>query len=119
MMGELAMDRYYVYIVTDKNKKKLETGLSGALSIRLRELELNEKNHSSFCTFLIYWESYGDAAKAMSRNEEVKKMSKKKKTELINSTNPQWLFLNDDIYKAHEMLIINPQMNAKVQGGAA
>ncbi|HVX00292.1 MAG TPA: hypothetical protein VHA52_07645, partial [Candidatus Babeliaceae bacterium] len=91
---------------------KLEIGISGALSIRLRELEVNEENDSSPSMHLIYWESYVDATTAMSRGDEIKKMSKKKKAELINSTNPGWHFLNESIYKAHQTFIVNKQYNA-------
>jgi putative endonuclease len=112
-MGELAMDNYYVYIVTNKNRETLETGLSGALSIRLRELEseLTEKNNEKHCVHLLYWESYENPTEAMTRSKDIKKMSKKKKIELINSNNPQWLFLNERIHKAHDVLVVNPQVN--------
>ncbi len=35
-----AMNDYYVYIITNKDKTKLDTGLAGELSISLRKLDL-------------------------------------------------------------------------------
>jgi putative endonuclease len=92
---------YYVYIVTDKEKVTLETGVAGALNVRLNRLELNADNDattgSNTCIYLLYWEKFTDVHEAMAREEKIRKMSKAKKEELIKQVNLQLRFLNDEV----------------------
>jgi putative endonuclease len=95
------MNNYYVYIITDKDKTKLETGLAGELSISLRQLELKSVTDTKdICKYLLHWEGYEDALQAIARERKLKKLSKKKKEALISKNNPGWRFLNEDIYNA-------------------
>jgi len=97
-MEELSTDDYYVYIITDKDKMELETGLAGVLSISLQQLESKpETDGGNICKYLLYWEGYEDALKAITREKKLKKLSKKKKIELINKANPEWRFLNEAV----------------------
>jgi putative endonuclease len=88
------MNRYYVYIVTDEHREALETGTAGSLSVRLHELS-NEIQHN--CKYLLYWELHEDPVLAILREREIKKLSRKKKKELIDKSNAQWQFLNETI----------------------
>lgn len=97
-MEELSSSDYYVYITTDENKIELETGLAGALSIGLQQLESKaDVSEGAICKYLLYWEGYEDALQAITREKKLKKLSKKKKVELINKHNPEWRFLNEEI----------------------
>jgi putative endonuclease len=95
------INTYYVYIVTDREKKALETGVAGALNIRLSRLALNAYTAMAeaqpYCMYLLYWEKYTDVQEAMVREEKIKKMTRSKKDELISASNPEWRFLNEEV----------------------
>lgn len=95
-------ENYYVYIITNIDKSVLDTGLAGALNVRLEKLnkELNAARalkSNPDCKYLLYWEQYEDMSIAMVREKEVKKMSIRKKRALINKVNPEWKFLNEEV----------------------
>ncbi len=95
---------YYVYIVTNKNKTVLYTGISNDLLRRLAEHKEDSLNFNakSFCGrynvyFLLYYELLEYAKDAIAREKEIKGWSRAKKELLINSFNPDWRFLNDEL----------------------
>ncbi len=95
---------YYVYIVTNKNKTVLYTGITNDLARRLDEHYENSKpfRHSSFAgkynaSFLLYYEQFCDVGDAIAREKEIKGWRREKKEALINSVNPGWNFLNDEL----------------------
>ena len=95
---------YYIYIVTNKNKTVLYTGITNNLSRRLWEHEqssipFNSKNFAGKYNtyFLIYYEHFGDIKQAIAREKEIKGWRREKKEALIKSFNPGWKFLNDEI----------------------
>ena len=93
------MNIYYVYILTNPGKTILYIGVTNDLSRRLLEHRKNKGNNSTFagkyyCYHLIYYEEYNLIDRAIEREKELKKWSRTKKEELINSTNPQWHELN-------------------------
>jgi len=98
------MKNYYVYILTNKNKNVLYTGVTNDLKRRLLEHLNQQDNKKSFtyrynCFFLVYSEEHNDINRAIEREKEIKGWKRSKKVELINSNNPQWLFLNEIILK--------------------
>ncbi len=101
-MQEYIQFAYYVYITTNKEKQILETGTTGDLMERLHQLEnglyyLTKTAARKDCYHLVYWESYMDATDAVAREKEIKKLPIKKKKELIETLNPHWQPLNDEI----------------------
>ncbi len=50
------------------------------------------------CFYLIYYEGYGNPKQAINREKEIKKWRRKKKERLINSFNPDWAFLNYQVF---------------------
>ncbi len=95
---------YYVYIVTNKNKTVLYTGVTNDLSKRLDEHNENSKpfRHFSFAgkynaTFLLYYEEFVEIKDAIAREKVIKGWRREKKENLINSVNPNWNFLNDEL----------------------
>jgi putative endonuclease len=69
-----------------KNRvKEHENGLREGFSKRYR------------CYYLIYFERYKYVYNAIKREKEIKKWRREKKLALIDTSNPQWLFLNDII----------------------
>jgi putative endonuclease len=49
------------------------------------------------CTKLVYYEIFNDPYNAIAREKQIKAGSRKKKIGLINSMNPNWKDLYDDL----------------------
>jgi putative endonuclease len=90
---------FYVYIITNKAKTVLYTGMTNNLRRRLQEH--NEKLNPNCFTakynveFLLYYEHYSSVQQAIAREKEIKLMKRDNKLELIQSSNPNLDFLND------------------------
>ena len=90
---------FYVYILTNKAKTVLYTGVTNNLKRRLEEH--NEKlNPKSFTAkynlnYLIYYEKYGWIQQAIAREKEIKLLRRDLKLELIKEFNPNMEFLNN------------------------
>ena len=90
---------FYVYILTNKAKTVLYTGVTNNLKRRLEEH--NEKlNPNSFSAkynlnYLIYYEKYGWIQQAIAREKEIKLLRRDLKLELIKEFNPNMEFLNN------------------------
>ena len=92
---------YFLYILTNYKKTVLYTGVTNDLTKRLFEHK-ERKNPSSFtskykCFYLLYYERFQYIDHAIEREKEIKGWKRIKKEKLINSFNPNWHFLNDDI----------------------
>jgi len=102
-MKPIGTHNYFVYIITNQNKTVLYTGVTNDLSARLYQHEQESKTlKKTFagkynCYFLLYYEHFDFIEHAIDREKEIKGWSRKKKHELINSTNPEWKFLNEEI----------------------
>jgi putative endonuclease len=102
-MKTLGTHNYFIYLVTNVSKKVLYCGVTNNLKIRLYEHEqdsLNEKKHFAGkynCFYLVYFERFKDINQAIKRENEIKGWSRKKKEELIKTTNPNWDFLNNEV----------------------
>ena len=95
---------YYVYIITNKNKTVLYTGITNNLRRRLWEHEQNSIPFRSKtfagkynAYFLIYYEQFDYVLNAIAREKEIKGWRRSKKEDLIKTMNPEWHFLNDGI----------------------
>jgi putative endonuclease len=90
----------YVYIVTNKNNTVLYTGVTSDLIKRIDQHK--NKAVKGFtakynCNKLVYFEVGNGMEGCIEREKQIKAGSRKKKIELIESTNPQWADLCDDI----------------------
>ena len=93
---------YSVYIVTNPAKTVLYIGMTNDLASRLIEHYLNKGKEKTFagryfCYNLVYFEDYQTPLAAIAREKELKDWNRNKKEELINSMNPEWKFLNDEL----------------------
>lgn len=90
---------YYVYILTNRNKTVLYTGMTNDLARRLIEhgenIRLGKKTFTSRykCKHLLYFEKYSWVQDAISREKEIKGWVRAKKVELIKTINPDMEFL--------------------------
>ena len=97
---------FYVYILTNKNRSVLYTGVTNNLHKRLKQHE-DKKSPNSFTAkynahYLIYYEKFSWIHQAIEREKEIKNYSRAKKLELIREVNPNLEFKNhlfkDGIY---------------------
>jgi putative endonuclease len=93
---------YYVYITTNVHKKVLYTGLSNDPGQRITEHYLNSFSNTAFAGrynafYIVYYEAHKYINNAIAREKEIKGWRREKKVALINSFNPEWKFLNEEI----------------------
>ncbi|WP_299363856.1 GIY-YIG nuclease family protein [Winogradskyella sp.] len=101
-MKTLGTHNYCVYILTNKSKTVLYTGVTNNLKNRLHFHNNPEPFSKAFttrykCYYLLYYEHFLEIEDAIKREKEIKGWSRNKKETLICSINPEWKFLNDDI----------------------
>ena len=89
-----------VYILTNKNKTTLYTGVTRNLQRRIAEhkLHINEGFSDRYnLDLLVYYEVYDRLDVAIHREKQLKKWHREWKEALINDFNPEWKDLTDDI----------------------
>ena len=91
---------YFVYILTNKNKTVVYTGVTNDLEVRLRQHKENKENKFAFtkkynCYYLVYFERFEYIDYAIEREKEIKGWTREKKNALIELKNENWDFLND------------------------
>ena len=95
--------QYFIYIMTNKNNTVLYPGITNDLAHRVWEHK--EKQIKGFTsryniTKLVYYEIFGTAYDAISREKQIKAGSRQKKRNLINIVNPEW----KDLYQKGNIL---------------
>jgi putative endonuclease len=97
----MPIDRQYcVYIMTNTYNTVLYTGVTNNLQRRVTEHkegkggEFTSKYHVNK---LVYFEVGNDINAAIAREKQIKAGSRQKKIDLINSINPEWQDLFDEI----------------------
>lgn len=86
-------NEYCVYIMTNKHRTTLYTGVTNNLIRRV--LEHKEHVAKGFTDrynleYLLYYEITDDVAAAIAREKQIKSGSRAKKIEMIESMNPEW-----------------------------
>ena len=91
---------YYVYILTNKINSVLYVGVTNNLLRRIEEHknEIVEGFSKKYKTKkLVYYEKTNDIYEAINREKQLKGWKRDKKNNLINSQNPQWNDLWEEI----------------------
>jgi putative endonuclease len=93
-------DQYYIYIMANKHNTVLYTGVTNNLIRRIYEHK--EKLASGFTkryniNKLVYYEVFQEVYNAIKREKQIKGGSRQEKIDLINSVNPDWKDLYEDI----------------------
>jgi len=93
---------YYIYILTNKNKTVLYTGVTNDLKQRLHfhsnPLPFSKAFTAKYkCYYLLYFEHFTDIEIAIQREKQIKGWSREKKDIMISGFNPSWEFLNDKL----------------------
>ena len=92
---------YYIYMMTNKYRNVLYTGVTNDLVRRVYE----HRNHLLKDSFtakyhvdrLVYFESTSSRYEAIAREKQIKSWNRKRKNELVESINPKWMDLYDSI----------------------
>ena len=94
------MKEYYVYILTNKYNAVLYIGVTSDLIKRIWEHKNKiMKGFSSKYKIdkLVYFEQYNDIKQAIQREKRLQEWQRQWKVVLINSINPEWKDLYDEI----------------------
>ena len=92
--------QYCVYIMTNKRNTVLYTGVTS--SLKKRVWQHKQKLVEGFTkryniTKLVYYEVSDDVRSAITREKQIKGGSRRKKPDLVNSMNPDWRDLYEEI----------------------
>jgi putative endonuclease len=93
---------YFVYLLTNKNKTVLYTGVTNSLERRIWQHKQHEfpgftKKYN--CDRLVYFEDYSEVTDAITREKQIKGWTRAKKEALIATMNPEWNDLAADWYE--------------------
>ena len=118
-MKPLGTHNYYVYILTNKNRTVLYTGVTKNLVERLHyhnnPLPFSKSFTAKYkCFFLIYFEHFTEIEAAIKREKEIKGKSRAKKENLISSFNPNWKFLNQKIQWKDSSVMLSSEWQRNV-----
>jgi putative endonuclease len=93
------MNAYFVYMMTNRNRTTLYTGMTNDLLRRVRQ---HKSGHGSNftrryrLTLLVYFEVFQDVNLAIAREKQIKGITRAKKDALIHIKNPEWRDLAAD-----------------------
>lgn len=94
------MKYYYVYILTNKGNRVLYVGVTNNLDRRMSEHKshINNKSFTSRynVTKLVYFETFNNIIDAIDREKQIKAGPRRKKIQLIEMFNSEWLDLSDE-----------------------
>lgn len=108
--------REYVVYIMSSNTGTLYVGMSGFPVTRISQHKTGEIEGFSktyHCNRLVYYESYDDVHKAISREKQLKGWRRSKKIALIESKNPRWKDLAESW--GREMLFANQSIKEAEQ----
>ena len=90
-----------IYIMTNKNNTVLYTGVTSNLIKRVQEHKTKVHPKSFTARYnickLVYYEGFHRIEDAIAREKQIKAGSRKKKISLIESINPEWKDLYEDV----------------------
>jgi len=88
-----------VYILASPNRRAIYIGVTTDMGRRLEEHRQGQSEHTSHynITKLVYLESHETAPQAIDREKQIKRWRREKKIALIESANPEWLDLSNEI----------------------
>ena len=90
---------FYVYILTNRNNRVLYTGVTNDLVRRVYEHKHHLIQNSFTAQYnvdkLVYYEETSSSRAAIEREKQIKSWSRAKKNKLVESKNPNW----EDLYE--------------------
>ena len=98
----------FIYILTNKSHTTLYVGVTSHIVQRINQHrdKYFPKSFSAKYNLdkLVYYEAFQEIGNAIGREKQIKAGSRQKKINLINSLNPDWKDLYDDIVKNYSDL---------------
>jgi putative endonuclease len=94
------MKAYFVYMMTNRSRVVLYTGVTNSLERRLW-FHVNASPRSFTTRYkvdrLVYYERFDRARDAISREKEIKGWRREKKNDLVRTLNPKWEDLGEKL----------------------
>jgi putative endonuclease len=94
---------YYVYIMTNRSRVVLYTGITNSLESRLW-FHSNAPGRSFTKRYkldrLVYYEEFDNPEDAIAREKEIKRWRREKKNDLVRTLNPKWEDLCPKLFDA-------------------
>ena len=95
------MTTYCVYIMTNQHNTVLYTGVTNDLARRVWQHQHGQGGaftRKYRVTKLVYYEPFENVSQAIAREKQIKGGSRKKKGLLVESLNPDWLDLAEQLH---------------------
>ena len=92
---------YYVYIITTQNNKVMYVGVTNELAHRINEHKnklVDGFTKKYNVNKLVYYEHTTDVYSAIEREKQIKGWRREKKNELVESVNPEWKDLSNELF---------------------
>jgi putative endonuclease len=96
------MKAYYVYMMTNRSRVVLYTGVTKSLERRVWfHANTNEQSFTKRYNVdrLVYYERFDRARDAISREKEIKGWRRGKKNDLVRTLNPRWEDLGERLFR--------------------
>ena len=91
----------FIYILTNKNNTTLYVGVTSHIVQRINQHKdkIFPESYSAKYNLnkLVYYEAFQEIGDAIGREKQIKGGSRQKKLDLINSKNPEWKDLYDEV----------------------
>ncbi len=91
----------WVYIVTNRKDGVVYVGVTSELKYRIKSHKIKKYKHSFSARYnldkLVYYEEYNSIITARAREKQLKAGNRARKIKLIESLNPEWKDLFDEI----------------------
>ncbi len=96
------MKTFYVYMMTNKSRVVLYTGITNSLEVRVWQHENLTRDGFTKkyrVNRLVYYETFDDPRDAISREKEIKGWRRCKKNALVETLNTKWADLSTMLYQ--------------------
>ncbi|HAB54467.1 MAG: hypothetical protein A2315_17225 [Ignavibacteria bacterium RIFOXYB2_FULL_35_12] len=94
-------EQFFIYILTNWNNKVIYTGVTNNLVRRIyehRNKVIDGFTKKYNLSKLVYFEPTHDIISAINREKEIKKWRREKKNKLVESMNPSWKDLANELF---------------------
>ncbi len=96
------MKAFYVYMMTNRSRVVLYTGITNSLVRRVwqhQSGEIEGFTKSYKANRLVYYECFDDPRDAIAREKEIKGWRREKKNALVETKNPKWTDLSPMLFQ--------------------
>ena len=95
------MNTYFVYMLATRRNGTLYTGVTSELTRRVSQHKMHRRpgfTSDYDVTRLVWFETHDDVEHAIRREKRVKRWRREWKLQLIETSNPTWRDLYDDLF---------------------